>query len=97
MQAMICDACHRPIEREGFELSLLRTAVVATPGEVPHLTNVAGNGGGLSATLCLRCGERLSAIVRRKLQAPCPTCEIEPLAVGDARADQRLRDAQRTG
>ncbi len=55
MQAMICDACRRPMEREGFELSLLRAAVVHTPGEIPHLTNITGNNGVHSASLCLRC------------------------------------------
>ena len=90
MQAMICDACRRPMEREGFKLSLLRAAVVHTPGEVPHLTNISGNNGVHSASLCLRCGERLSAIIQRKLQDPCPTCEIAPMAVGDARANERL-------
>ncbi len=91
MQAMICDACRRPMEREGFELSLLRAAVVHTPGEIPHLTNVTGNNGVHSASLCLRCGERLSAIIRAKLQDPCPTCEIAPLAAGDARTEERLQ------
>ena len=90
MQAMICDACRRPMEREGFELSLLRAAVVASPGEVPHLTNISGNNGVLSVSLCLRCGERLSAIVRHKLQDPCPTCEVAPMLEGDIRADARL-------
>lgn len=97
MQAMICDACHRPMEREGFELSLLRAAVVASPGEVPHLTNISGTNGSLAATLCLRCGERLSAIIRHKLQDPCPTCEVAPMAEGDARAQARLHDRRRTG
>lgn len=92
MQAMICDACRRPMEREGFELSLLRAAVISAAGEVPHLTNISGNNGVLFASLCLRCGERLSAIVRQKLQGPCPTCEIAPMALGDARADARIED-----
>ena len=92
MQAMICDACRRPMEREGFELSLLRAAVVHTPGEVPHLTNITGNNGVHSAALCLRCGERLSAIIRAKLQAPCPTCEVAPMVIGDARTEQRLQE-----
>ena len=70
MQKMICDACHRPMDREGFELSLLRAAVVASGTEIPHLTNIIGNNGVLSAALCLRCGERLSAIIRHKLQDP---------------------------
>ncbi len=95
MQAMICDACHRPMEREGFEFSLLRAAVVSSPGEAPHLTNISGNNGVLSASLCLRCGERLSAIVRHKLQDPCPTCEVAPLVVGDARAETRMNEARR--
>ena len=95
MQAMICDACRQPMEREGFELSLLRAAVVSAPGEVPRLTNIAGNNGVLSASLCLRCGERLSAIVRHKLQDPCIVCEIAPMAEGDARTDARLRDMRR--
>ena len=95
MQAMICDACHQPMEREGFELSLLRAAIVASPGEVPHLTNISGNNGVLSVSLCLRCGERLSAIVRHKLQDPCAVCEIAPLAVGDARANARLNEYRR--
>jgi hypothetical protein len=91
MQAMICDACRRPMDREGFELSLLRAAVVHTPGEAPHLTNITGNNGVHSASLCLRCGERLAAIIQRKLQDPCPTCEVAPMHVGDARAEERLQ------
>lgn len=96
MQAMICDACRRPMDREGFELSLLRAAVVHTPGEPPHLTNIAGNNGVVSASLCLRCGERLSAIIKHKLEDPCPTCEVEPMRVGDLRMQQRL-DQRRAG
>ena len=95
MQAMICDACRQPMEREGFELSLLRAAVVATPGDAPHLTNLTGSNGVLSASLCLRCGERLSAIVRQKLQDPCAVCEVAPIALGDARTDARLAQTRR--
>ena len=85
MQALICGACHRPMEREGFDFSLLRAAMVSAAGEVPRLTRLRGNKGVLSASLCLRCGERLSAIVRHKLHDPCPTCEVAPMAEGDAR------------
>ncbi|MFA7249955.1 MAG: hypothetical protein WC273_10035 [Dehalococcoidia bacterium] len=84
------------MHREGFELSLLRAAVLAT-GETPRLTNINGNNGVLSAALCLRCGERLSAIVRHKLMEPCPTCEVAPMAVGDARFVARLRVMRRVG
>ena len=90
MQAMICDACRKPMDHEGFELSLLRAAVVQTPGEQPHVIHLTDNTGVLAASLCIRCGERLSAIIQRKLQDPCPTCEIAPMSIGDARANERL-------
>lgn len=83
------------MDGEGFELSLLRAAVVATGTDLPHLTNIIGNNGVLSAALCLRCEERLSAIIRHKLQDPCPTCEIAPMALGDERADARAYEMRR--
>lgn len=95
MHVLLCDTCRQPIEHEGFEFTLLRGAVVNSPGEVTHLTSIGG--GVLSATLCHRCGERLSAIVRRKLQDPCPVCEVAPMRIGDARADARAEQAHRLG
>lgn len=86
MHAMLCDACNQPVQGEGFEVSLLRGTAVRSPDEPTHL---AATEGVLSATLCSRCGERLSAIVQRKLETPCPTCEVAPLRDGDRRATQR--------
>jgi len=86
MHAMLCDACRQPMSGEGFEVALLRGAVVRTPDEAARL---AATEGILSATLCAHCGERLSAILQTKLQAPCPTCEVAPLAAGDIRAEAR--------
>ncbi len=86
MYAMLCAACRQPMSGEGFEVSLLRGAVVRTPDEAARL---AATEGVLSATLCSRCGERLAAIVQTKLEAPCPTCEVAPVATGDARAANR--------
>ena len=54
-------------------------------------------GGAVTATLYNRCGERLSAIVRHKLQDPCPTCEIAPMRLGDARADAYEGGMRKTG
>lgn len=86
MHAMLCDACNQPVQGEGFEVSLLRGTVVRSPEEPPHL---AATEGVLAATLCARCGERLGAIVQRKLEDPCPVCEIAPLRDGDRRAVAR--------
>ena len=83
------------MDHEGYEFTLLRGTIVNTPGESTRLTNVGG--GALTATLCNRCGERLSAIVRHKLQDPCPTCEVEPMRAGDARADAIEAGFRRTG
>ena len=49
----------------------------------------------LREPLCARCGERLAAIVQTKLQAPCPTCEVTPIARGDARAESRASQLRR--
>lgn len=86
MHAMLCDACRQPMTGEAFEFVLLRGAVVRTPDEAAHL---AATEGVLSGSLCARCGERLAAIVQRKLTDPCPTCEVAPLAEGDARLASR--------
>ncbi|MEX2584678.1 MAG: hypothetical protein WD766_15525 [Gemmatimonadota bacterium] len=86
MHAMLCDACNQPIQGEGFDVSLLRGTVVRSPEEPPHL---AATEGVLAGTLCARCGERLAAIVRRKLEEPCPVCEVAPLREGDRRAAAR--------
>ncbi len=86
MHALLCDACGQPVHGEGIEVSLLRGTVVRSPEEPPHL---AATEGILAATLCSRCGERLGAIVQRKLEAPCPVCEVAPLREGDRRAAQR--------
>lgn len=90
MHAMLCDACNQPIQGEGFEVSLLRGTVVRSPEEAAHL---AATEGVLAATLCARCGERLFAIVQRKLEEPCPVCEVAPLREGDRRV--AIRAGQR--
>lgn len=95
MHALLCDTCRQPVNHEGYEFTLLRGAVVNSPGEVTRLTSVGG--GVLAATLCSRCGERLSAIVRHKLQDPCPVCEVAPMKIGDARAEARAEDARKVG
>lgn len=82
MHAMLCDACRQPMQGEGFEVSLLRGTVVHSPDEPYRL---AATEGVLQATLCARCGERLAAIVQRKLDDPCPVCEVAPLRTGDRR------------
>ncbi|MGE3962339.1 MAG: hypothetical protein AB7F65_11730 [Dehalococcoidia bacterium] len=86
MHAMLCDACNQPVVGEGIEVSMLRGTVVRSPDEPPRL---AATEGILAATLCSRCGERLGAIVQRKLEDPCPVCEVAPLREGDRRAAQR--------
>jgi hypothetical protein len=83
MQAMLCDGCQKPMNGDAFELALLRGTLVSGPGEPTHL---AATQGILSATLCERCGSRLGAIVQRKLQSPCPTCEVAPMRDADHRA-----------
>lgn len=90
MHALLCDTCRQPIDHEGFDLTLLRGTLVSSPGEVAHLSSLAGV---ISASLCLRCGERITAILRRKLQEPCPHCEIAPMREGDQRA--AVREAAR--
>jgi hypothetical protein len=82
MYALLCDTCRQPIDHEGFDLTLLRGTLVSSPGEVAHLSSLSGV---ISASLCSRCGERITAILRRKLQDPCPTCEVAPLRQGDER------------
>ncbi|MEX1022481.1 MAG: hypothetical protein WD800_00905 [Dehalococcoidia bacterium] len=72
---------------EAFEVSLLRGTVVRSPDEPAHLASTEGL---LSASLCSRCGERLAAIIQRKLHGPCPTCEVAPMHIGDARAAARF-------
>lgn len=97
MHAMLCDACNQPVVGEGFEVSLLRGTAVRSPDEPTHL---AATEGVLAATLCSRCGERLGAIVHRKLEAPCPTCEVAPMREGDRRAAMRAEqraEMRRTG
>ena len=86
MHAMLCDACQQPMRGEGFEVALLRGTVVRSPDESAHLAQTEG---AMSASLCGRCGERLAAILQRKLADPCPVCEVEPMRVGDARAAAR--------
>jgi len=86
MQAMLCDACQQPMTGAAYEVALLRGTVVSNVGEPARL---AATEGVLSATLCTRCGERLGAIVQRKLEGPCPTCEVAPLREADARHDLR--------
>jgi len=86
MHAMLCDACRQPMDGEGFEVSLLRGTVVRSPDEPAHLADTEG---ALAASLCARCGERLAAIVQRKLADPCPVCEVEPMRLGDVRAAAR--------
>ena len=95
MHAFLCDTCRQPMEREGYEFTLIRGTIVNTPGETTRLTNVGG--GAITATLCNRCGERLSAIVRHKLQDPCPVCEVAPMRAGDARADAYEAGLRKTG
>lgn len=92
MHAMLCDSCRQPMSGEAFDLALLRGTVVRSPDEPAHL---AATEGVLSATLCARCGERISAIVQRKLETPCPTCEVEPMHLGDARAEHRAESGHR--
>ncbi len=92
MHAMLCDACRQPMTAEAFEVALLRGMVVRTPDEAAHL---AATEGVLSASLCSRCGERLSAIILRKLADPCPICEVAPLEEGDLRAESRANRFRR--
>ena len=95
MHAFLCDTCRQPMDHEAFEFTLVRGSLVTAPGETTRLSKVGG--GALSAMLCHRCGERLSAIVRQKLQDPCPVCEIAPMAEGDARADEYESGMRRAG
>ena len=88
MYAMLCDACRQPMTGEGFEVALLRGTVVQNPDEPAHLAATEGT---MSATLCSRCGDRLAAIVQRKLSDPCPLCEIAPMRESDERHDELRR------
>jgi hypothetical protein len=85
MYAVICDACRKPIGRDGFDVTVLRGVVLQNAGEPARFS---ANGGGLiAATLCERCGERISAILRRKLADPCRTCELEPMRAADQKIE----------
>lgn len=95
VNALLCDGCHRPLGGEGFDVTLLRGIVVAAPGETTRLTT--SGSGAMAATLCERCGERLRAILRRKLHAPCPTCELEPMRQADRRLDGTAGAERRAG
>lgn len=86
MQALLCDGCQKPVNDVAYEVALLRGTLVSGPGEPAH---VASTEGVLSATLCERCGDRLGAIIQRKLQDPCPTCEIAPMRLADHRGHER--------
>ena len=90
MHAMLCDACRQPMTGEGFEVALLRGIVVHVPDEPAHL---AATEGIVSATLCSRCGDRLTAILQRKLSEPCPVCELEPMRFSDEHTLEKLRRA----
>lgn len=92
---MLCDGCRRPLGGEGFDVTLLRGVVVSAPGETARLTT--GGSGALVATLCERCGERINAILRRKLKSPCPTCELEPMRRADRRLDVNADAERRAG
>ena len=86
MLALLCDTCRLPIDHEGFELTLLPGAIVNGPNEFNRFTS--GPAGVISAYMCRRCGERIAAILRHKLQDPCEVCEVAPMAEGDWRAEE---------
>jgi hypothetical protein len=86
MLALLCDTCRNPIEHEGFELTLMPGAVVSGPNEFNRFA--AGPAGVISAYMCRRCGERIAAILRHKLQDPCAVCEVAPMREGDRRASE---------
>jgi hypothetical protein len=86
MLALLCDTCKRPIEHEGYELTLMPGAIVSGPAEFTRFST--GGSGVISAYMCRRCGERIAAILRHKLQDPCPTCEVAPMQEGDRRAEE---------
>ncbi|MDA1009957.1 MAG: hypothetical protein O2888_00620 [Chloroflexi bacterium] len=90
MHAMLCDACKQPMAGDGFEVALLRCTVVHMPDEPAHL---AATEGVIAATLCDRCGDRLAAILQRKLTDPCPVCELGPMQESDLRSLEGLRRA----
>lgn len=85
MLALLCDTCRRPIDHDGYELNLLPGTVVNGPGEFAR--TATAQSGVMSVYMCQRCGERIAAILRHKLQDPCPTCEVGPLREGDRRVD----------
>jgi hypothetical protein len=95
MLALLCDTCKRPIEHEGFELTLMPGAIVNGPSESTRFAS--GGTGVISAYMCRRCGERIGAILRHKLQDPCVVCEVAPMQEGDRRADEERSIARRAG
>ncbi len=90
MHAMLCDVCQQPMTGEGYEVALLRGTVVHVPDELGHL---AATEGVIAATMCGRCGDRLAAIIQRKLSDPCPVCELGPMRESDERGREEIRRA----
>ena len=84
MLALLCDTCGQPITGDGFELTLLLgTPVAGQDSAFRRFTSVTA--GVISAITCVPCGERFAAILHRKLQDPCPVCEVAPARAAPAR------------
>jgi len=86
MHAMLCDACQQSMSGDAFEVALLRGTIVHSPDEPGRL---AATQGVMAASLCTRCGERLLAILQRKLADPCPVCEVGPMRASDEQTRER--------
>ena len=93
MLSLLCDVCHRSISGDGFELTLMPGTL--SPGHTtPFHRFTSATAGVISTTMCLPCGERITAILHQKLHNPCPTCEVAP-ARRAARRRHGLRRATR--
>lgn len=89
MLSLLCDVCRRSISGDGFELTLM-PGTLAPSHATPFHRFTSATAGVISATMCLPCGERITAILHQKLHDPCPTCEVAP-----ARQAARRRQSRR--